>query len=159
LLHASAISRLICITTASMLSITMSRLQRAAMPDRCVSMVPAIWSISSLTSSCRTSLRCFSPILMRSNAAFAKARSASPQLAAIAAAHAASIAGRQPGSGRVGSRHLAAGSRPRCCASADWADGRGLCGLPSGESRLGDGRSITADGFSHRVRFCCVAVG
>ena len=33
LLHASAISRLICITTASMLRLTtMSRLQRAAMP-------------------------------------------------------------------------------------------------------------------------------
>ena len=47
LLHASAISRLICITTASMLGLTtMSRLQRAAMPDRCVSVMPAIWSIS-----------------------------------------------------------------------------------------------------------------
>jgi hypothetical protein len=43
LLHASAISHLICITTASMLRLTtMSRLQRAAMPDRCFSVMPAI---------------------------------------------------------------------------------------------------------------------
>src|SRR6478752_7407537 len=49
LLHASAISHLIYITTASMLRLTtMSRLQRAAMPDRCVSVMPAIWSTSSL---------------------------------------------------------------------------------------------------------------
>jgi hypothetical protein len=27
------------------------------LPDRCVSVMPAIWSIISLTSSCRTSLR------------------------------------------------------------------------------------------------------
>jgi len=43
LLHASAISRLICITTTSMLRLTtMSRLQRASMPDRCVSVMAAI---------------------------------------------------------------------------------------------------------------------
>ena len=39
--HAAAISRLICITTASMLRRTcMSRLHRAAMPDRWVSVTP-----------------------------------------------------------------------------------------------------------------------
>ena len=32
---------------------TMSRLQRAAMPDRCVSVMPAIWSTKASTSSCR----------------------------------------------------------------------------------------------------------
>ena len=41
LLHASAISRLICSTTASMLRLTtMSRLHRAAIPPRCVNVMP-----------------------------------------------------------------------------------------------------------------------
>jgi hypothetical protein len=43
LLPTSLILRLICITTASMLRLTtMSGEHRADMPDRCVSMVPAI---------------------------------------------------------------------------------------------------------------------
>jgi hypothetical protein len=44
---------------------------------QCVNTVPAIPSISASTSARRTKVRCFSSILMRSNAAFAKACSAS----------------------------------------------------------------------------------
>jgi hypothetical protein len=56
LLHASANLAPNLIHTASILRLTtMSRLHRADMPDRCVSTVPAIWSIKSSTSARRNS--------------------------------------------------------------------------------------------------------
>ena len=77
LLHASLISRLICVTTASMLRLTcMSREHRADIPDRCVSTVP-IWSIRASASALRTKLRFFSSILICSSSVFALACSAS----------------------------------------------------------------------------------
>jgi hypothetical protein len=93
-----------------------------------------------------------------------------PPCAAIAAARAASIAGRQRGSRRAGSRHLAldhafgfelADVGPaaiKVLCQCRRANGRGLGGSPS-RDRLGDGRAIKTDGFSHRVRSYCVAVG
>ena len=158
LLHASAISRLICITTPSMLRLTtMSRLQRAAMPDRCVSVMPAIWSISSLTSSCRTGLRCFSSILMRSNAAFAKACSAS-----AAARRLLPLASQIS---EVGNTALV--EREAITLPLDHAIGFELADIgPAAievqrqrRSTDGDGGPIDGDGLSHERHSCCVAVG
>ena len=93
-----------------------------------------------------------------------------PPRAAIAAAPAASIAGRQRGSGRAGSRHLATDAfgfeladigptAIEVLRQRRRADGR--CHSESGlRGRCpGGGRAIDGDGLSHRVRSCCVAVG
>jgi hypothetical protein len=76
------------------------------MPLRCVTTIPA--SIASSKSSWRNSSR-FLSILQH----LGLGRDVGPRCVAIAAARAASIADRQRGSSRAGSRHLAVGSRPR----------------------------------------------
>jgi hypothetical protein len=110
--------------------------------------------------------RYFSSILTCNNRVFALACSASASASGDCRRSRESIASIQRGSGRAGSRHLAAGSclRLRACRCRSGncqcrrADGRGLYGSRS-RDRLGDGRAINGDGLGHRVRSCCVAPG